>query len=84
MEEALSYLQEGMDSILNWNTRGLNAPNKQKEIKILCTNKNIGMKSLLETKVKAENIEKVINNVLGGWKYITNLQHRYNGRVVIA
>nr|XP_009789138.1 PREDICTED: uncharacterized protein LOC104236821 [Nicotiana sylvestris] len=29
-------------------------------------------------------MEKVINNMFGGWKYITNLDHHYNGRVVVA
>uniref|UniRef100_A0A1U7VR21 Uncharacterized protein LOC104216067 n=1 Tax=Nicotiana sylvestris TaxID=4096 RepID=A0A1U7VR21_NICSY len=29
-------------------------------------------------------MENVINNMFGGWKYITNLEHHYNGRVVVA
>ncbi|XP_019237733.1 PREDICTED: uncharacterized protein LOC109217895 [Nicotiana attenuata] len=29
-------------------------------------------------------MEKVINNMFGGWKYITNLDQHYNGRVVVA
>ncbi|XP_075104495.1 uncharacterized protein LOC142178570 [Nicotiana tabacum] len=70
--------------MLSWNVRGLNTPNKQKEVKLLCTNENICLVNLLETKVKTGNMEKVINNMFGGWKYITNLDHHYNGRVVVA
>ncbi|XP_019262934.1 PREDICTED: uncharacterized protein LOC109240719 [Nicotiana attenuata] len=29
-------------------------------------------------------MERVINNMFEGWKYITNLHHHYNGRVVVA
>ncbi|XP_075076769.1 uncharacterized protein LOC142163387 [Nicotiana tabacum] len=30
------FLNWGIDSLLSWNDRGLNAPNKQKEVKLLC------------------------------------------------
>lgn len=53
MGEARSLLHMGMDNILCWNVRGLNAPNKQNEVKLLCNKENIGLAGLLETKVKA-------------------------------
>ncbi|XP_060175300.1 uncharacterized protein LOC132606018 [Lycium barbarum] len=61
--------------------RGLNGPNKQKEIKILCNKENVGIVGLLETKVKANQVEQVARSMFSGWNYVTNLNHHYNGRV---
>lgn len=41
-----------VDNILRWNVRGLNAPNKQREVVLLCEHENIGLAALLEIKVK--------------------------------
>lgn len=74
-----------MDNLLCWNVRGLNAPNKQKEIKhkLLCNKKNVGFVGLVETKIKANNIAKVAGSIFGGWEYCTNHIDHYNGRVWI-
>lgn len=36
-----------MDNLTYWNVRGMNTPNKQKEIKLLCNKENIGIVGLL-------------------------------------
>lgn len=45
----LSHLL-GIGNILSWNVRGLNVPNKHKEIKLLCNEENVGLIGLLEIK----------------------------------
>lgn len=78
-----SHLLE-MVSILSWNVRGLNAPNKQKEIKLLCNEERVGLIGLLETKVKQNKVDQLANKMFGVWQYITNLEHHYNGRIWIT
>lgn len=51
------FLNWGIDSLLSWNDRGLNAPNKQKEVKLLCNMENVSLVGLLETKIKINKIE---------------------------
>lgn len=36
-----------VDNILCWNVRGLNVPNKQKEVILLCQRENVGLVALL-------------------------------------
>lgn len=52
MWEAISLLSLRMGSLLSWNVRGLNAPTKQKEVKLLYNMEEIGLVGLLETKIK--------------------------------
>lgn len=49
-----------------WNVRGMNSPNKQKEIKLLCNAGNIGLVGLLETKVKVDIIDQLANKLFSG------------------
>ncbi|XP_060182554.1 uncharacterized protein LOC132612270 [Lycium barbarum] len=49
----------GMLKVMNWNTRGLNGLNKQKEVKIFCNEQEVGLIGLLETKIKADKVEKI-------------------------
>lgn len=62
----------------------MNAPNKQKEVKLLCNEERVGLVGLLETKIKMNKIEQVAATLFGGWKYLTNLDHHYNGRIWIT
>ncbi|XP_060203004.1 uncharacterized protein LOC132631444 [Lycium barbarum] len=64
-----------------WNVRGLNAPNKQNEVKLKCNKESIGMVGLVENKIKVTKIDNVANMLFGGWNFLTNLEHHYNGRV---
>nr|XP_033514585.1 uncharacterized protein LOC117279202 [Nicotiana tomentosiformis] len=73
-----------MDNMLCWNVRGMNALNKQKEVKLLCNKEEIGLIGTLETKIKAEKIDQVASKLFGGWGCITNLREHYNGRIWLA
>ncbi|KAM3290756.1 hypothetical protein P3S67_019045 [Capsicum chacoense] len=70
-----------MVNIISCNVRGLNAPNKQKEVKILCNEENVSLIGLLETKKK---IDTMTDNMFAGWSYVTNLEELYNGRIWIT
>lgn len=52
--------------MLCWNVRGLNSPNKHKEVLLLCNKEKAGLVDLVETKVKSRNIDKVVNKIFGG------------------
>lgn len=78
------YPSLGMVNLLCWNIRGLNGPNKQKEVKLLCSKENIGLVGLLETKIKRNKIENVARSMFGGWEYITNLESHHNGRIWLS
>ncbi|KAJ8426568.1 hypothetical protein Cgig2_010627 [Carnegiea gigantea] len=72
-----------MDSILSWNIRGLNGPNKQEDLKIFLQNNSIGLADFLETKVKRENVNKVVNNLCQGWDWHSNIQSSEKDRIWI-
>lgn len=71
----------GMENILCWNVMGMNAPNKQKEVSLLCSKVYIGLVTLLETKVKAGRF--IANRMILGWSYVSNHEHYCNCRVII-
>ena len=55
-----------MDRCLIWNIRGLNRPQKQKEVfNFLCKNR-IGIACLVETKIKNESFADLYTNVFQG------------------
>ncbi|WMV41864.1 hypothetical protein MTR67_035249 [Solanum verrucosum] len=73
-----------MVSMLCWNVRGLNALNKQKEVLLLCNKEKVGLIGLVETKVKSQNMEKVVKKMFAGWQFLTNLESHYNGRILLV
>lgn len=68
---------------LIWNIRGLNKRHKQKEIKQYIKEKHYKLAGLVETKVKEDKAEKMINRIVPNWSRITNYEHAVNGRVWI-
>ncbi|XP_060183185.1 uncharacterized protein LOC132613154 [Lycium barbarum] len=60
---------------------GLNGPNKQKEVQLLCNEENVGLIGLLETKIKKDKIQQIAEKMFGGWQSINNLDYHYNGRI---
>lgn len=81
MGEAPLLYVLGMINILSWNVRGLNGLNKQREVKLLCNELEVGLIGLLETKIKSNRIDAIADNMFGGWKIHTNHLSHYNGRV---
>lgn len=72
-----------MVKILSWDTRGLNVLNKQKEVKLICNEVEIGLIGFLKTRIKANNVGLIDGNMFCGWKYFLNHQSNYNGRILI-
>ena len=62
-----------MDSIVGWNIRGLNWPNKQKDVKSFLYSNKVGLIGLLETKVKVKNVESWQQRYFPGGIGITTL-----------
>jgi len=52
-----------MDKIISWNVRGMNALNKQEDIKVFLQQEQTGMVSFLETMVQEHNIQQVMSKV---------------------
>lgn len=63
-EMGLSLSQ--IDRVLCWNVRGVNNINKQKAVKDLIHRYVVGLVGLLETKVKAPNLDALYQRVFIG------------------
>ena len=86
MKNSMSWtpLHPSMESIVGWNIRGLNWPNKQVDINIYLNLNKVGLVSLFETKVKVENVDKVATRVFPGWSWHHNFPYNPKGRIWIA
>lgn len=84
MWKTVLILLVGMASMMSWNVRGLNAPNKQGEAKLLCNEEQIGLVGFLETKIKVNKIDQIATQMFSGWPYFTNLSCNYNGRIWVT
>jgi len=69
-----------MDNIISWNIRGLNAPNKQKDVLAFCRKNKVGLLGLVETKVRMSNYEKVAQN-FPGWQHYVQYNDQQKGRL---
>lgn len=69
-----------MINLAVWNIRGANTQIKQIEVRNLLYENRIGVMGLLETRVKEENVERVLRGICD-WNVITNYHDAYNGRV---
>ncbi|XP_062080463.1 uncharacterized protein LOC133785228 [Humulus lupulus] len=58
-------------NILSWNVRGINKREKQKSLSSFCFVKKIGPGALLETKLRGNKIEKMMQSFFIGWNYFT-------------
>ena len=67
-----------------WNIRGLNQPQKQKEIVRLIQEFKLDVIGIIETKVKISNQDKINSNMIPSWKYVTNCQVDTIGRIWIG
>ncbi|KAL9227740.1 hypothetical protein vseg_003392 [Gypsophila vaccaria] len=64
-----------------WNVRGLNSLAKQKKIKWFLHSNKVELFGLLETRVKSNNMNKVVPNVCCGWSFCTNIYAHPGGRI---
>lgn len=67
--------------LLFWNARGCNKLFKQKEIRQLLLSNKVDIAILLETRVKQEKAQKIIEKISKGWDSITNYYVVVNGRI---
>jgi len=73
-----------MSTVVAWNIRGLNWPNKQVDVHLYLQMNNVGLLGLLETKVKIKSVEKVAATVFPGWRWIHNFSQNPKGRIWVA
>lgn len=73
----LSYL---MDRAVVWNIRGLNEPTKKFAIKSLINKNNISFMSILVTRVRKVNKEKIMSSFLN-WPCLDNYAATDGGRI---
>ncbi|KAL9232328.1 hypothetical protein vseg_007452 [Gypsophila vaccaria] len=64
-----------------WNVRGLNSLAKQKEINWFLQNNKVELFGLLETRVRSNNLNKVLANLDMKWSICTNYSHHPGGRI---
>jgi len=73
-----------MDSILTWNIRGLNSPNKQEDIKDFLSKQQVGLVALLETNDKQKKIVEVATRLFTGYNWCTNVDFNPKVRIWVA
>lgn len=66
-----------------WNVRGVTSPLKQGEVYNFTRKNNIDVIGLLETKLSGRNLQYLIRNVFGGWKYTSNFDLHAGGRILV-
>jgi len=62
----------------------MNCPNKQEDIKIFLQQQRTGLVGFLETKVKEQNIPKVLGKICPNWQYTHNATAQERGRVIVC
>ncbi|GJR91349.1 RNA-directed DNA polymerase, eukaryota, reverse transcriptase zinc-binding domain protein [Tanacetum coccineum] len=63
------------DEINVWNIRGMSKAIKQNEVIKLINNKRLNMCAVLETHLKAKNINKICDKVFSQWDWISNAKY---------
>ncbi|XP_059288638.1 uncharacterized protein LOC132041992 [Lycium ferocissimum] len=69
---------------MSWNVRGLNGLNKQREVKLLCNELELGIMCFIETRIKVHKVGSVVEGMFGGWEYRSNHAAHYNGRLLLV
>jgi len=73
-----------MDSILSWNVRGMNIPNKQEDIKIFLQQQQAGFVGFLETNIKDQNIALVMGRICPNWNWIHNASAKDRDKIIVC
>ena len=66
-----------------WNVRGLNRPQKQREVMQSLIKNKVGLACLLETKIKQDKFSDLYTNVLQGWCVCSNFSLCKGGRILV-
>ncbi|KAJ9563335.1 hypothetical protein OSB04_008495 [Centaurea solstitialis] len=68
-----------------WNIRGLNAPDKQREVKSFVRVNDINFFAILESHLSCDALSSVVNNVFGRWSWVSNQSVSLHGtRIIMA
>ncbi|KAJ9536529.1 hypothetical protein OSB04_un000281 [Centaurea solstitialis] len=74
-----------MFNIACWNIRGLNAFDKQQEVRSLIRNNNLSICTVLESHVRVESLRTVCASSFGRWDWVSNQAvSEYGTRIIIA
>ncbi|KAJ9535488.1 hypothetical protein OSB04_un001387 [Centaurea solstitialis] len=74
-----------MFNIAFWNIRGLNATDKQQEVKSFIRNNNLSLCAILETHIRVESLRGVCERTFGRWEWVSNQIHSdYGTRIIVA
>lgn len=84
MQVGLDKLLIGLLTVNNigcWNTSGLNDPLKQVEVRNFITSNSLKIHGLVETRVQANNKDRIRNNIMHGWSYLDNYNYHDLDRI---
>ena len=73
-----------MIKLVAWNIRGLNDPLKQKELRSVVRVHSLSIVCILETRVKASNMDRICTSILHGWGFLHNYDHALLGRIWVC
>ncbi|KAJ9536498.1 hypothetical protein OSB04_un000335 [Centaurea solstitialis] len=74
-----------MFNIACWNIRGLNAFDKQQEVRSLIRNNNLSICAVLESHVRVESLRAVCASSFGRWDWVSNQAvSEYGTRIILA
>ncbi|KAJ9541973.1 hypothetical protein OSB04_028479 [Centaurea solstitialis] len=77
--------QRLMFNIACWNIRGLNALEKQQEVRSFIRNNNVSVIAILESHVKGDALDGVCRSVFGRWGWVANHAYsEYGTRIILA
>ncbi|KAJ9536013.1 hypothetical protein OSB04_un000819 [Centaurea solstitialis] len=85
VERSSSGTYHQMINIASWNIRGLNAPEKQREVKSFLRLNDINLFAVLESHLSQDALRSVVNNVFGRWSWVSNQSVSLHGtRIIVA
>ncbi|KAJ9561654.1 hypothetical protein OSB04_006814 [Centaurea solstitialis] len=68
-----------------WNIRGMNAADKQQEIRSLISNNNLHVCAVLETHLRLEVLQSVCDRTFRRWAWVSNqAQSNHGTRIIVA
>ena len=70
-------------NVISWNVRGLNDPLKQKAIVNRIKRLKCRLVCLVETRVKENKSQSIVDRLFNGWGMLHNYSAAYNGRIWI-
>ena len=73
-----------MDRLVCWNVRGIKSHQKQLDVKKFLNMKNVGVVSLLKTKVKTPKLGDLYQRLFVGWCFTSTLVNHKGGRILLA